>query len=270
MKWVRGGGSISAFALAASLLLAHVHPFGNAGLYTASAAQAPIADHTSIPPDVRGILTAKCADCHSSQTRAPFYGRFAPMSWLMEWDIVEARKAMNLSQWDSYSTDQRQTLRAKIVEETKSHEMPLPQYRVIHWDTRITPADIQTFTRWVRDASGPADDPRSQASGVGDPVRGEALFEKRCGGCHSLTESHRGPRLQGVYGRKSGSVTGFPYSDALRKANIAWDAQSLEKWLTDPDAFLPGNNMDFLVPKAQERRDLIRFLEQGGSAAGHR
>ena len=170
MKWVRGGGSISAFVLATSLFLAHVHPFGNAGLYTATAAQAPIADRTSIPPDVRGILAAKCADCHSLQTRAPFYGRFAPMSWLMERDIVEARKAMNLSQWDSYSADQRQTLRAKIVEETKSHEMPLPQYRMIHWDTRITPGDIQTFTKWVRDASGPADDSMAQVRRRREPI----------------------------------------------------------------------------------------------------
>jgi cytochrome c len=270
MKWVRGVGSISALAVVASLLLARVHLLGDAGLYAARTTQAPIADHGSIPLDARAILIAKCADCHSAQTHAQFYGHFAPMSWLMERDIVEARKAMNLSRWDSYSADQQQTLKAKIMQETKSQEMPLPQYRMIHWDSRITPADIQVFTRWNHDASAPATDAVAQASGEGDPVRGAALFEKRCVGCHSLTENHRGPRLQGVYGRTTGSVPGFAYSDALKKANIVWNAQSLEKWLTDPDAFLPGNNMDFLLPKAQERKDLISFLEGSGSALAHR
>jgi cytochrome c len=52
-------------------------------------------------------------------------------------------------------------------------------------------------------------------------------------------------------------------SDALKKARIVWDADSLDKWLADPDVFLPGNNMDFHVAKPEERRDLIQFLKQG-------
>jgi cytochrome c len=42
----------------------------------------------------------------------------------------------------------------------------------------------------------------------------------------------------------------------------AWSEQSLEKWLADPDAFLPGNNMDFLVSKPQERKDLVAYFKQ--------
>lgn len=68
--------------------------------------------------------------------------------------------------------------------------------------------------------------------------------------------------LQGVYGRNTGAVAGFPYSDTLKKANIAWNDQTLERWLADPDAFLPGNNMDFLVSKPQERKDLIAYFKQ--------
>jgi cytochrome c len=77
-----------------------------------------------------------------------------------------------------------------------------------------------------------------------------------------MAESHAGPRLQGVYGRTSGTVDGFAYSAALKKAAIVWDETSLDKWLTDPDAFVPGNGMDFLVVKAQERQDLISYLKQ--------
>ncbi len=261
MRWVRGVGSISALAVAASLLLAHVHVFGDVGLFGAQAAQAPIPEHAPIPPDARAILIAKCADCHSAQTRAPIYSRFAPISWLMERDIVEGRKHMNLSRWDSYSPDQQQTFAAKIVQETKSHDMPLPQYRMIHWNTRITDADVRVFSQWAHGSSTPGD-PFAPVTADGDPVRGAALFEKRCTGCHSLTTNREGPILQGVYGRTSGSVFAFPYSAALKNAHIAWTDQSLDKWLTDPDAFLPGNNMDFLVANPQERKDLIAFFKQ--------
>jgi cytochrome c len=246
--------------VAASLLLAHVHVFGDAGLFGA-AAQAPIPERASIPPDARAILDTKCADCHSYQTQAPIYGHFAPISWFMERDIVEGRKHMNLSQWDSYSPDQQQTFAAKIVQETKSHEMPLPQYRMIHWDTRITDADVRVFSEWAHGSSTPAD-PLAPAAVDGDPLRGAALFEKRCTGCHSLTTNREGPILQGVYGRTTGSVFAFPYSAALKNAHIAWDDQSLDKWLADPDAFLPGNNMDFLVARPQERKDLIAYFKQ--------
>jgi cytochrome c len=171
---------------------------------------------------------------------------------------------MDLSQWDSYSPDQQQTLAAKIVQETKTHNMPLPQYRMIHWSSRITAADLQTLSEWSHGT--PAADTTTQVTTAGDPDRGKALFEKRCTGCHALTQNHEGPRLLGVYGRTTGSVPGFPYSDALRNANTVWNEQSLEKWLTDPDAFLPGNNMDFLLARPQERKDVISYLELIASA----
>ena len=54
------------------------------------------------------------------------------------------------------------------------------------------------------------------AANAGDPIRGKDLFEKRCGGCHSLDARKEGPRLRNVYGRKAGSISSFKYSDALK------------------------------------------------------
>jgi len=96
----------------------------------------------------------------------------------------------------------------------------------------------------------------------GDPGRGKDVFEKRCTGCHAMEQSREGPKLRGVYGRTSGTVPGYPYSEALKKAAIVWDEASLEKWLTDPDTLVPGNNMDFHVPNAQERSDLVAYLKR--------
>ncbi|MGA8086578.1 MAG: c-type cytochrome [Terracidiphilus sp.] len=94
----------------------------------------------------------------------------------------------------------------------------------------------------------------------GDATNGKQLFEKRCTGCHSLSNNKEGPRLRGVYGRKAGSVTDFTYSDELKAAHIVWDEHSLDQWLTDPDAVVPNNDMAFHVSNPQERADIIQFL----------
>jgi len=253
-----------AAAIALSLLLARVHPFGDAGLYAQSAApRNAIMEHSSVPPAVRETLVTKCADCHSTQTRAPLYGRFAPVSWLMERDIVEARDEMNLSLWDSYSPEQQQTLAAKIVQQARAHSMPLPQYRIIHRDASLTDAEIQRFIAWSREAPLSTLGDPVQSLAAGDAVRGRLVFQKRCTGCHAASPGHEGPALQGVFGRRSGSLEGFDYSVSLQKSGIVWDENSLDRWLTDPDAFFPGNNMEFHVAKPQERRDVIAFLKSG-------
>ncbi len=95
---------------------------------------------------------------------------------------------------------------------------------------------------------------------AGDAERGKALFEKRCTGCHSLDQEKEGPRLRGVYGRKAGTIATFEYSDAFKKTHIVWNDATLDKWLTDTDTLIPGNDMAFHVPKAEERADIIRFL----------
>jgi len=169
---------------------------------------------------------------------------------------------MNLDLWGSYSAEQRQTFAAKIVQETRAHEMPLIQYRMIHWNSSVSDADIRILANWAHTSFGSAHGPSNSLIGEGDPLRGRPLFEKRCVGCHALTKNYEGPQLQGVYGRSSGSIVDYVYSPALKKAKIVWDQQSLDKWLTDPDALVPGTDMYFFVSRPQERLDLIAFLRQ--------
>ncbi len=100
----------------------------------------------------------------------------------------------------------------------------------------------------------------------GDATRGKATFERRCTGCHALDQNRGGPRLAGVYGRKSGTVPDFPYSRELKQAGIVWNERSLNAWLTDPDTLVPGNDMSFHVPKPDERRDVIAYLKASSTA----
>ncbi|HKW99062.1 MAG TPA: c-type cytochrome [Bryobacteraceae bacterium] len=91
---------------------------------------------------------------------------------------------------------------------------------------------------------------------------GKELFQKRCGGCHALDRDKEGPRLHGVYGRTAGSIESFQYSDALRKSNVVWSEETLERWLADTESLVPGNDMTFHVEKAGERGAIIAFLKQ--------
>jgi cytochrome c len=90
---------------------------------------------------------------------------------------------------------------------------------------------------------------------------GKEMFEKRCTGCHALDNEKTGPRLRGVFGRPAASVPTFPYSDSLRKSGVTWDSSSLDKWLTDPDGFVPDNDMAFRVPNKDERVTIIGYLK---------
>jgi cytochrome c len=95
---------------------------------------------------------------------------------------------------------------------------------------------------------------------------GKELFTRRCSGCHAPDRDKEGPRLRGVYGRVSGSVPSFPYSDGLKKAGITWDEQTLERWLTNPEAMVPDTDMAFHVGDGQERKAIIEYLKSLSAA----
>ncbi|HEX9877385.1 MAG TPA: c-type cytochrome [Gammaproteobacteria bacterium] len=103
--------------------------------------------------------------------------------------------------------------------------------------------------------------PALQASDTGDAARGEELYTSRCIGCHSI-DSHRvGPAHRGVFGRRAGSVPGYEYSSALRQSQLIWTEHNLERWLANPEQTIPGQKMGYRVDNAQDRADLIAFLE---------
>lgn len=102
----------------------------------------------------------------------------------------------------------------------------------------------------------------------GDSRRGAELF-RACAACHSLEPGRHmtGPSLAGLRGRKAGSVRGFArYSPALKRADMHWNARTLDDWLADPQGFIPGNTMAFAgIREPKARADLIAFLTADGS-----
>lgn len=97
---------------------------------------------------------------------------------------------------------------------------------------------------------------------AGDADHGASLFDRHCGACHSMTANRVGPILSGVYGRQAGNVPNFTYSAAVKASSVTWNSETLDKWLSGPQQFLPGQKMNFSMSDPQKRADIIAYLKK--------
>jgi len=102
-------------------------------------------------------------------------------------------------------------------------------------------------------------EPPAPAADGGDPTRGKVLYQA-CQACHSMDANDLGPRHRGVVGRRAGSVGDYNYSTALKASGLTWDRDTLDRWLANPSALVPGTKMFFIVSDAQTRADIIAYL----------
>ena len=96
----------------------------------------------------------------------------------------------------------------------------------------------------------------------GDGARGEARFQD-CAACHKLEAgaNNVGPTLHGIFTRKAGEIADFRYSPAIKRSGIVWTPETLDKFITDPQALVPGNRMPYAgMAYASDRADLIAYL----------
>ena len=99
-----------------------------------------------------------------------------------------------------------------------------------------------------------------------DTDAGQIAFNNACRTCHTPREGDNrlGPSLHGVIGRKAGSLPSYNnYSESMKKADIVWDKNTLDRFIANPDAVLPDNNMKPYggIASAEERAKIIAFLE---------
>lgn len=110
---------------------------------------AALAAHVQVPPDVSAILNRSCRDCHSNDTRWPWYSNVAPVSWWVIDHVNHGRSHFNFSEWAKYNREEQRNLLKQACEHVRKGDMPLPSYLRMH-DAQMSPLDLDvlcTFTQ---------------------------------------------------------------------------------------------------------------------------
>jgi cytochrome c len=93
---------------------------------------------------------------------------------------------------------------------------------------------------------------------------GQLAFNNLCRTCHTLRagDNRLGPSLYGVLGRKSGTLPNFGYSESMKKADIIWDSNNLDRFMANPDQVVPGNNMKPFsgIASPEDRAKIVSYL----------
>ena len=96
------------------------------------------------------LIRRACYDCHSFETRWPWYSEFAPGSWLVANDVQTGRRHVNFSIWGKYPATRRAQSLEDIQDQVSAADMPLPKYLMLHPDARLTQADRDYIVAWAK------------------------------------------------------------------------------------------------------------------------
>lgn len=108
-----------------------------------------ISARMSVTPEVAAILDRSCNDCHSNQTRWPWYSNIAPVSWFVINHVNEGRDNMNFSDWAQYDSRTQENLLRQSCREVSSGMMPLNSYLWLHRGATLSSEDVKTLCDWV-------------------------------------------------------------------------------------------------------------------------
>jgi cytochrome c len=109
----------------------------------------PLLEGAEIKQQTKDVLARACANCHSEATRWPWYSNVAPMSWLIEADVKQAREHMNLSRWSRIDPADQRVLLTAIGTVIENHEMPPPRYVLLHSEAKLSPEESALVIEWT-------------------------------------------------------------------------------------------------------------------------
>ena len=105
--------------------------------------------NNKLPESVESILRTSCYDCHSNESKYPWYSYIAPVSWLVIRDIKIGREELNFSEWESQSKMDKAKNIDKIIDEVSDEQMPMSIYTLIHADAKLKAEDRQQLVDWA-------------------------------------------------------------------------------------------------------------------------
>jgi len=101
------------------------------------------------PQPIASMLKVSCYDCHSYETKMPWYGHIAPVSWEVKTHIKDGRDVLNFQEWGNYDEEKRQKIYKSIVK-TINLRMPIPMYISMHEETDLTSAQRKQIKTWAK------------------------------------------------------------------------------------------------------------------------
>jgi len=103
-----------------------------------------------VPANVQTILKKACNDCHSNNTRYPWYNHIQPVAWWLRSHINEGKRELNFNEFASYKPSKQYHKIDAVIKEVKKGDMPLGSYTIIHTDARLTDDEKSTITGWAQ------------------------------------------------------------------------------------------------------------------------
>jgi len=139
---MKSAKKIAALGLASALAVAVAGSWVANRILLREGEPAPRFAGTILSEPSDAILKRACFDCHSNETRWPWYSYLPPVSSLIVWDVADARSHVNFSRWDQLAVDKQGKLARKMIEEVTDDSMPLPRYLWLHQDAVVTDAEL--------------------------------------------------------------------------------------------------------------------------------
>lgn len=137
-----GGAAIAVFA--ATIMFIQFLP--------TSRSNPPVTGDLIAPPAISATLRRACCDCHSNETRWPWYSRVAPVSWFIDREVTHARRELNFSEWSGYFPATRDRKLRWMERSIDAGWMPPASYSLMHPESRLDVRDRATLTNWIESA----------------------------------------------------------------------------------------------------------------------
>lgn len=102
-----------------------------------------------VPANIKNKLQTSCYDCHSNNTNYPWYSKIQPVAKFLENHVIDGKKELNFSEWDSLSVRRKKSKLKAIASQIQDDEMPLSSYTIIHKDAKFTKAEKQEMIQWM-------------------------------------------------------------------------------------------------------------------------
>jgi hypothetical protein len=156
----KAGLAVSSLLLLWFLLSAFVHLLPHQASVRAGS---PLFAGADAPRPIADVFAHACINCHSEKTRWPWYSNVAPVSWLVEEDVKNARGHLNLSRWDGVAAPDQRLLLTAIATVIENREMPPHRYVVLHPEAKLSADDSIRVIEWTRAERRRLREPRSMA-----------------------------------------------------------------------------------------------------------